>query len=104
LGADDWVRGRGEDATGKPSFDRSNAYRTDRDTGMASQVKDREVDHNRHHTEFELHHNAGTTHAPEAHDYSKRHVPSYERRGNNNDQPVVANRDGGEGKNVTRKR
>jgi hypothetical protein len=90
----DWTRGRGESAVGKPGFDSKNAYRTDRDSGMADQVKDRDVDHARHHSEFLGHHNAGATHAPEFHDYSKRHVPSYERRGNNNDQPGVSPRKG----------
>jgi hypothetical protein len=45
----------------KPGYDRGNAYRTDRDSGMADQVKDREVDHNRHHSEFLGSHNAGAT-------------------------------------------
>jgi len=84
-----WVRGcrsgeptcHNEDATVKPFFDKGNAWRTDRDTGMRDQIKDYHADHTRHHSEFELRHNAGTTHATEAHDFSKRHVPSYERRG-----------------------
>jgi hypothetical protein len=85
-----WVRGapngqmptgHNEDATRLGNFDRGNAYRTDRDSGMADQIKDRAGDHNRHHTEFELRHNAGMTHAFEAHDYFKRHVPQYDRRG-----------------------
>jgi hypothetical protein len=77
----DWVRGRGESATGKPGFDFKGAHRVDRDSGMADQIRDRAADHNRHWTEFERSHNAGRTAMPEAHDYSKRHVPQYERRG-----------------------
>src|SRR5262245_32055093 len=45
------------DATAKPSFDRGNAWRTERHSGMADQIKDRPVDHNRHHSEFTLRHN-----------------------------------------------
>src|SRR5262249_17743069 len=74
-----WLRNG--DATSKKSFDFGNAWRTERHSGMADQIKDRRADHNRHHTEFELKHNAGTTHANEAHDFSKRHVPNYEKRG-----------------------
>jgi hypothetical protein len=84
-----WVRGcrsgepstHNEDATSKPGFDFGGAWRTDRKTGMRDQIKDYHADHNRHHTEFEHKHNAGVTHTTEAHDFSKRHVPSYERRG-----------------------
>ena len=47
---------------------------------MADQIKDRSADHNRHWTEFERSHNAGRTAMPEAHNFSQRHVPSYERR------------------------
>jgi hypothetical protein len=87
--ASGWVRGvrsgqpncDNEDATCKPFFDKGNAWRTDRKTGMRDQIKDYSADHNRHHTEFEHKHNAGVTHTTEAHDFSKRHVPSYERRG-----------------------
>jgi hypothetical protein len=85
-------------ATDRPGFDYKNAYRTDRNTGMTDQVKDRPADHNRHWSEFQLHGKHGTTHSVDAHDRSQRHVPQYERTGNNAKQPAVANRDGGEGK------
>jgi hypothetical protein len=73
-----WVRGapNGQSPTGNngtatrlPNFDKGNAYRTARHSGMADQIKDRRVDHNRHHTEFELRHNAGMTHAPEDYNF-----------------------------------
>jgi hypothetical protein len=32
--ANDWVRGRGEDATGKPSFDRGNSWRLGRERSL----------------------------------------------------------------------
>jgi hypothetical protein len=73
-----WTRGFGDPY---PHFDRGNSWRTDRDTGMRDQIKDRPADHNRHWTEFTLKHNAGTTHEQQAHDFSKRHIPQYERRG-----------------------
>jgi len=74
-----WLRNGRADT--KPGFDRGGAWRTDRDTGMRDQMKDFGADHNRHWTEHEASHNAGRTAAPEFHDYSKRHIPSYERRG-----------------------
>ena len=84
-----WVRGCksgepdcfNESGEHKPFYDKGDAWRTDRKTGMRDQIKDYHADHNRHHTEFEHKHNAGVTHTTEAHDFSKRHVPSYERRG-----------------------
>jgi hypothetical protein len=71
-----------EDATVKPFFDKGNAWRTDRRTGMRDQVKDYgAIDHANHHSEYEGRHNAGVTHAKEFHDFSQRHVPTYEKRG-----------------------
>jgi hypothetical protein len=72
-----------EDATTKPFFDKGNAWRSESkgNTYGRETVKDYSVDHNRHHTEFELRHNAGMTHEQQAHDFSKRHVPQYEKRG-----------------------
>jgi hypothetical protein len=84
-----WLRNG--DATSKPSFDFGGAYRKD----MRSQIKDRPVDHNRHHSEFERHNsNDSMTHDQMAHDYSKRHVPTYEKRGElggDNSQPKRVN-------------
>lgn len=74
----DWKRnGRAES---KPSYDDKNVWRGHE---LRDQIKDRHADHNRHHSEFEIHHNAGTTHAQGAydHDFSKRHVPNYEKKG-----------------------
>jgi hypothetical protein len=85
-----WIRGapngrmpdcNNEDATRLPNFDRSNAWRKDRESGMRDQIKDsRDADHRRHWTEFEKSHNAGRTAATEFHDRSKRAVPGYERK------------------------
>jgi hypothetical protein len=84
-----WVRGcregqpqmHSESGEHKPFFDKGNAWRTDRQSGMADQIKDySDADHNRHHTEFERKHNAGMTHDPMVHDEGKRRVPGYERR------------------------
>jgi hypothetical protein len=79
---DSWLRNG--DATSKPGFDKhDNAWRSDSKGNAFGRetIKDFEADHNRHWTEFEHKHNAGTTHTTEGHDYSKRHVPQYERRG-----------------------
>ena len=82
-----WVRGcrdgqpkmHSESGEHKPFYDKKNVWRGHE---LRDQIKDhRDADHNRHHTEFEHHHNAGVTHTTEAHDFSKRHVASYERRG-----------------------
>jgi hypothetical protein len=85
-----WVRaapngqmptGDNSDATRLPNFDRSNAWRTDRDTGMRDQIKNhRDADHRNHWTSFEKSHNAGRTAATEFHDRSRRAVPAYERK------------------------
>jgi hypothetical protein len=111
--ASGWVRGcksgepqmHSESGEHKPGFDKNQSYRHDDGGNRRGErdTKDYTADHNRHFSEFELHHNAGTTHAQEAHDYSRRHVAQYEKRGRNDLQPSVANRDGGEGK-TTRKR
>ena len=90
--ASGWVRGsrsgeptcNNEDATRVEKFDKSNAWRSESkgNTFGRETIKDyRDADHLNHHSEFRLHHNAGMTHAPEAHDFSKRHIPSHERRG-----------------------
>jgi hypothetical protein len=79
---DSWLR-NGNAAT-KPGFDKhQNAWRSESkgNTFGKETIKDYEADHNLHHSEFELKHNAGVTHSPDAHDFSKRHVPSYEKRG-----------------------
>jgi hypothetical protein len=86
-----WVRGCrsgspdcfNESAEHKPFFDKKQAYRTDRRTGMADQIRDYDkADHWRHHSEFERHNaNGSITHDQMAHDFSKRHIPSYERKG-----------------------
>jgi hypothetical protein len=74
-----WLRNG--DATSKPSFDKSNAWRTDRDTGMRDQIKVRSADFRRHHTEFERHNaNGSVTHDPMKHDFSKRHITEAEKR------------------------
>jgi hypothetical protein len=66
----------------KPFYDQKQSFRRD-DKGnrRGDEIKDYRDDHNRHHTEFERRSNVGVTHDQMAHDYSKRHVPSYERRG-----------------------
>jgi hypothetical protein len=49
---------------------------------MGNQIKDRSVDHNRHHTEFERRNaNGSVTHEQQAWDPSRRHIPTYEKRG-----------------------
>jgi hypothetical protein len=74
-----WLRNG--DATSKPSFDFGNSWRTARHSGMADQIKDRPQDHNRHHSEFTLRHNAGETAEQQAWDPNKRHIPHWERKG-----------------------
>src|SRR5262249_33069575 len=54
----DWKRNG--DATSKPSFDKhTNSWRSESKGNVLGRetIKDRAVDHNRHHTEFELKHN-----------------------------------------------
>jgi hypothetical protein len=88
-------------ATDKPFFDKNQSYRHD-DKGNArgkSDTKDyRDADHRNHWSEFEHTHNAGTTQSNDFRSPGKKSVPSYEKRGRNDLQPSVANRDGGEGK------
>jgi len=85
-----WVRGsksgaptcNNETAEHKPFFDRRQAYRTDRDTGMRDQIKYYpDADSNRHWSQHEVKHNAGVTHiSGEGRAFAERHVPQYERR------------------------
>jgi hypothetical protein len=75
-----WLRS--PDATSKPSFDKKGAWRTDRDTGMRGQIKDRAVDHLNHHSEYERRNaNGSVTHDQMSHDFTKRHIPTYEKKG-----------------------
>src|SRR5262249_20565409 len=75
----DWKRnGRAES---KPVYTTEKQSRPARHSGMEQQIKAPPVDKNRHWTEFERSHNAGTTHEQQAWDPSKRHIPHYERRG-----------------------
>jgi hypothetical protein len=88
--ASGWVRGcksgeptcNNESAEHKPFFDKKQAYRTDRDSGMRDQQKYyADADSNRHHSQFEHRHNAGTTHVSgEGRGFAQRHVPNYEKR------------------------
>lgn len=81
-----WTRGYGDPY---PHFDRLNVWRGHE---LRDQIKDRPADHNRHHSEFERHNaNGSVTHEQQAHDFSKRHIPQYERKlemGGDNSQPV----------------
>jgi hypothetical protein len=89
-----WVRGcKSGEPTGfnesgehKPFFDKGHAYRSPSKGNVFGRetIRDHAVDHNRHHSEFTLKHNAGVTHDPMAHDFSKRHVAQYEKRGEHN--------------------
>src|SRR5262249_7549903 len=80
----DWKRNG--DATTKPSFDKHpNSWRSESKGNVFGRetIKDRPVDHHKHHSEFERRHNAGVTHEQQAytHDFSARRIPDYERKG-----------------------
>jgi hypothetical protein len=80
------------DATTKPSFDKhDNAWRSESkgNTFGRETTQDRAADHNKHHSEFELHGRHGMTHSNDVHDRSQRRVPSYEKQGRNDLQPTA---------------